>query len=107
MDVQSPSIPQQHPTFRDIEIGGGRITGFETPADGGEERQFAMYNASQYMTPNGDYETVQTADGETWYKQYAQPTVEKTPYEEPGGKIKYNERIVDQMPQVPKRKDRI
>ena len=107
MDEQSPSIPQQPPTFRDIEIGGGRITGFETPAGGGEERQFAMYNASQYVTPNGDYETVQTADGETWYKQYAQPTVEKTPYEEPGGIIKYNERIVDQMPQVPKRKDRI
>ena len=107
MDEQSQPIPQQPPTFRDIEIGGGRITGYETPAGGGEERQFAMYNAGQYMTPNGDYETVQTADGETWYKQYAQPTVEKTPYEEPGGTIKYNERIVDQMPQVPKRKDRI
>ena len=107
MDEQSQPIPQQPPTFRDIEIGGGRITGFETPAGGGEERQFAMYNAGQYMTPTGDYETVQTADGETWYKQYAQPTVEKTPYEEPGGTIKYNERIVDQMPQVPKRKDRI
>lgn len=107
MDEQSQPIPQQPPTFRDIEIGGGRITGYETPAGGGEERQFAMYNAGQYMTPTGDYETVQTADGETWYKQYAQPTVEKTPYEEPGGTIKYNERIVDQMPQVPKRKDRI
>lgn len=107
MDEQSQPIPQQPPTFRDIEIGGGRITGYETPAGGGEERQFAMYNAGQYMTPNGDYETVQTADGETWYKQYAQPTVEKTPYEEPGGTIKYNERIVDQMPQVPKRKDHI
>ena len=107
MDEQSQPIPQQPPTFRDIEIGGCRITGYETPAGGGEERQFAMYNAGQYMTPNGDYETVQTADGETWYKQYAQPTVEKTPYEEPGGTIKYNERIVDQMPQVPKRKDRI
>ena len=107
MDEQSQPIPQQPPTFRDIEIGGGRITGYETPAGGGEERQFAMYNAGQYMTPNGDYETVQTADGETWYKQYAQPTIEKTPYEEPGGTIKYNERIVDQMPQVPKRKDRI
>ena len=104
---QSQPIPQQPPAFRDIEIGGGRITGFETPAGGGEERQFAMYNAGQYMTPTGDYETVQTADGETWYKQFAQPTVEKTPYEEPGGTIKYNERIVDQMPQVPKRKDRI
>lgn len=107
MDEQSQPIPQQPPTFRDVEIGGGRITGFETPAGGGEERQFAMYNAGQYMTPTGDYETVQTADGETWYKQYAQPTVEKTPYKEPGGTIKYNERIVDQMPQVPKRKDRI
>ena len=106
-DQQAP-IPQQPPTFRDVEIGGGRITGYETPADGGAERQFAMYNAGQYMTPqSGDYETVQTADGETWYKQYAQPTVEKTPHKEPGGQIKYDERIVDRMPQVPKRKDRI
>lgn len=106
-DQQAP-IPQQPPTFRDVEIGGGRITGYETPADGGAERQFAMYNAGQYMIPqSGDYETVQTADGETWYKQYAQPTVEKTPHKEPGGKIKYDERIVDRMPQVPKRKDRI
>lgn len=105
---QQSSIPQQPPTFRDVEIGGGRITGYETPADGGAERQFAMYNAGQYMTPqSGDYETVQTADGETWYKQYAQPTVEKTPHKEPGGQIKYDERIVDRMPQVPKRKDRI
>ena len=105
---QQATIPQQPPTFRDVEIGGGRITGYETPADGGAERQFAMYNAGQYMTPqSGDYETVQTADGETWYKQYAQPTVEKTPHKEPGGQIKYDERIVDRMPQVPKRKDRI
>ena len=105
---QQAHIPQQPPTFRDVEIGGGRITGYETPADGGAERQFAMYNAGQYMTPqSGDYETVQTADGETWYKQYAQPTVEKTPHKEPGGQIKYDERIVDRMPQVPKRKDRI
>ena len=105
---QQAPIPQQPPTFRDVEIGGGRITGYETPADGGAERQFAMYNAGQYMTPqSGDYETVQTADGETWYKQYAQPTVEKTPHKEPGGQIKYDARIVDRMPQVPKRKDRI
>ena len=101
------SIPQQPPTFRDVEIGGGRITGFETAAGGAEERQFAMYNANQYMAPNGEYETVQTADGESWYKQYAQPVVEKKPYEESPGQIKYHERIVEQMPQVPKRKDRI
>lgn len=100
-------IPAQPPTFRDVEIGGGRITGYETPAGGGAERQFAMYNAGQYMTPTGDYETVETADGETWYKQYAQPTVERTPYEESSGQIKYNEKIVEQMPQIPKRKDRV
>ncbi len=99
-------IPQQPPTFRDVEIGGGRITGYETPASGSDERQFAMYNASQYMSPQGDYETVETADGETWYKQYAKPAVEREPYQE-GGQIKYNERIVNQMPQVPRRKDRI
>ena len=73
---------------------------------GGEERQFAMYNAAQYMPPSGDYETVQTADGESWFKQYAQPTVEKTPYDEKG-QIKYEERIVEQLPQVPKRKDKV
>ena len=100
-------IPAQPPTFRDVEIGGGRITGYETPADGGAERRFAMYNAGQYMTPTGAYETVETADGETWYKQYAQPTVERTPYEESSGQIKYNEKIVEQMPQIPKRKDRV
>lgn len=99
-------IPTEPPTFRDVEIGGGRITGYETPA-GGTERQFAMYNANQYMAPTGPYETVQTVDGESWYKQYAQPTVQRTPYKEESGKIGYNEQIVDQLPQIPKRKDRV
>lgn len=102
-----PHIPIQAPTFRDVEIGGGRITGYEAPAGGGAERQFAMYNVNQYMAPTGPYETVQTVDGESWYKQYAQPTVQKTPHEEAPGKIKYEEKVVEQMPQVPKRKDRI
>lgn len=101
------SIPAQPPQFRNVEIGGGRITGYETPAGGGEERQFAMYNAAQYMEPVGSYETVQTADGENWYKQYAEPTVQKTPFEDESGKIQYNEKIVEQMPQIPKRKDRV
>lgn len=95
------------PTFRNVEIGGGRITGYETPADGGPERQFAMYNASQYMEPTGPYETVKTRDGESWYKQYAQPTVQRTPREESPGKIKFDEKIVQTMPQIPKRKDRV
>ena len=103
----SPSIPAEPPTFRDVEIGGGRITGYETPAGGGDERQFAMYNAAQYMAPTGPYETVQTVDGESWYKQYAQPTVQRTPHEDSTGKIAYDEKIIEQLPQIPKRKDRV
>ena len=103
----SASIPSQPPAFRNVEIGGGRITGYETSAGGGAERQFAMYNAEQYMEPTGSYETVQTTDGQSWYKQYAEPTVQRTPYEDGSGKIKYDEKIVDQMPQIPKRKDRV
>ena len=101
------SIPAEPPTFRDVEIGGGRITGYETPAGGGEERQFAMYNAAQYMAPTAPYETVQTVDGESWYKQYAQPTVQRTPHEDSAGKITYDEKIIEQLPQIPKRKDRV
>ena len=97
------------PSFRNVEIGGGRITGYETPTDGGVEQQFAMYNAKQYMEPTGPYETVQTVDGESWYKQYAQPVVQRTPYKDAAdhGKVKYDEKIVQQLPQVPKRKDKI
>lgn len=100
-------IGSKPPIFSDVEIGGGRITGYEAPAGGGEERQFAMYNASQYMQPSGPYETVQTVDGENWYKQYAQPTVQKTPHEGKDGKIEYSSHIVAELPPVPKRKDRI
>ncbi len=99
-------IPAQPPTFTEVEIGGGRITGYETPAGDGERRQFAMYHAGQYMQPSDTFEKVQTADGESWYKQYAQPTVKKTPFEA-GGKIQYHEEIVQKMPQAPKRKDKV
>ena len=54
----SSPIPSQPPSFRNVEIGGGRITGYETPAGGGEERQFAMYNAAQYMEPKNTTETL-------------------------------------------------
>lgn len=111
--VQSPGAAEQGvqvaaaPVFRNVEIGGGRITGQEVSADGQSEREFAMYSAEQYMTPTGPYDTVQTVDGSSWYRQYAQPTVEKTPYKDGDDKIKYEERIVPQMPPVPKRKDKI
>ena len=103
----STHIPNAPPQFRDVEIGGGRITGHEVSSDGQAEREFAMYSAEQYMAPTGPYDTVQTVDGSSWYRQYAQPTVEKTPYKDHDDKIKYEERIVSQMPPVPKRKDKI
>ena len=103
---QGHSIPSA-PSFSKVEIGGGRITGYETPAGGGESKQFAMYNANQYTEPSGQYETVKTVDGENWYKQYAQPVVEKTPKEVTDKGVKYDQKIVMQMPPVPKRKDKI
>ena len=94
------------PSYENMEIGGGRITGTETSESG--SRDFAMYHADQYMTPNhGDYETVQAVDGSTWYKQYAQPSVEKTPYEDGKGGIAYQESIVQKLPPTPARKDRV
>ena len=105
--VESANIPGVPPIFQNVEIGGGRITGHEVSPDGQSDREFAMYSAEQYMAPTGPYDTVQTVDGASWYRQYAQPKVEKTPYTDAGDKIRYEERIVSQMPPVPKRKDKI
>ena len=107
MAPNGSAIPSSPPTFRDVEIGGGRITGHEVSPDGQSEREFAMYCTEQYMAPTGPYDTVQTVDGSSWYRQYAQPTVIKTPYKDGDEKIKYQERIVQQMPPVPKRKDKV
>ena len=104
---EGAGVPSSPPTFRNVEIGGGRITGHEVAPDGQSEREFAMYSTEQYMAPTGPYDTVQTVDGASWYRQYAQPKVEKTPYTDEGDKIRYEERIVSQMPPVPKRKDKI
>ena len=104
----NPADPiQPIPSYTNIEIGGGRITGTETTADSGN-REFAMYHADQYLAPTpGTYDTVQSVDGATWYKQYAQPTVNKTPYETEDGKVAYHESIVQKLPQAPQRKERI
>lgn len=107
LNAGATPVGSKPPVFSNVEIGGGRITGYEAPAGGGEERQFAMYSASHYLQPTGSYETVQTADGETWYKQYAQPTIRKTPHTGKSGKIEYSSHIVAELPPVPKRKDRI
>ena len=100
------SPPESTPKFTDVEIGGGRITGMESAPGGGQSIQFAMYHTNQYEAPRGDFTKVVSADGETWYKQYAQDTVERTPYKAPDNTVAYNETIVQRMPEPPRRKDR-
>lgn len=98
---------KQVPVFSDVEIGGGRITGTETSEEHPQGIAFGMYHAAQYAAPEGNYTTVQAADGSSWYKQYAQDAVDKTPYMAPDGSIAYKESIVKKMPQPPKRRERM
>lgn len=95
------------PNFSNVEIGGGRITGMETSIDHPNGTSFGMYHADQYMAPEGNYETVTAADNSTWYKQYATDTVERTPYMTGEGKIAYHENLIQKLPNMPKRKDRV
>lgn len=95
------------PSFTNIEIGGGRITGTEISEEHPEGISFGMYHTAQYTAPEGAYATVQAVDGTSWYKQYAQDAVEKSPYMAADGSIAYNETIVKKLPPAPKRKDRI
>jgi hypothetical protein len=93
--------------FSNVEIGGGRIMGTETSADNPDGVQFGMYHADQYLAPEGRHDTVETADGANWYRQYAQDAVERTPYMAPDGTIAYNESIVQKLPDMPRRVDRV
>ena len=95
------------PSYSDVEIGGGRIMGTETSVEYPNGAAFGMYNTEQYMAPEGHYETVTTADNATWYRQYAVDTVDRTPYMTGEGKIAYHENIVQKLPNMPKRKDRV
>ena len=95
------------PSYSGVEIGGGRITGTETSVDYPNGTAFGMYNTEQYMALEGNYETVTTADNATWYKQYAVDTVDRTPYMTGEGRIAYHENIVQKLPDMPKRKDRV
>lgn len=94
-------------SFTGVEIGGGRITGTEISEEHPEGISFGMYHADQYAAPEGAYATVQAVDGTSWYKQYAQDAVEKSPYMAADGSIAYKESIVKKMPPAPKRKDRL
>ena len=100
-------IVNEIPEFSNVEIGGGRIMGTETSSENPNGIQFGMYNTEQYMAPAGKYETVTATDNSTWYKQYAQDAVEKTPYMAADGSIAYNESITQKLPDIPRRKDRV
>jgi len=96
------------PAYSNTEIGGGRIMGTETSAVNPAGIEFGMYSAEQYMAPeHGSYDVVQSVDGAKWYRQYAVDSVEKIPYEKPDGKVAYDESIVQKLPPIPKRKDRV
>lgn len=95
------------PAFTNVEIGGGRITGKETSEGHPDGTAFGMYCADQYTAPEGTYDTVHTADGTAWYRQYAADAVEKSPYMGADGSIAYKESIVKKLPPAPRRKDRI
>jgi hypothetical protein len=95
------------PSYSDVEIGGGRITGTETSPDHPDGIAFGMYHTDQYTEPEGKYETVRTADGASWYKQYAAEAVKKTPYITNDGNIAYRESLITKLPPMPKRKDRL
>lgn len=93
--------------YRDVEIGGGRISGVETTPDHPRGIAFAMYHAEQYAKPDGAFQEVTTADGARWYRQYARDAVESTPYKAPDGEVAYSKEIVKKLPKPPQRKDRI
>lgn len=95
------------PSFSNVDIGGGHIFATETNGEHPEGIAMGMYHTDQYMVPEGDYTTVTTADGATWYKQYATDTVERTPYKAEDGSVAYNENIVKKLPKAPQRKDRV
>lgn len=95
------------PAYTKVEIGGGRIMGTETSTEHPNGTPFAMYHADQYMAPEGSYDTVASADQSAWYRQYATDAVEKTPYMTEKGQIAYHESIIQKLPQMPKRKDRV
>ncbi len=95
------------PSYSNVEIGGGRIMGFETSVEHPDGAAFGMYNTEQYMPPEGNYDTVTAADNTTWYRQYAADAVERTPYMKGDGSIGYRETIVQKLPDMPRRKERV
>ena len=105
--LETTCAPSQQIHYSEVEIGGGRITGYEESVSGGEARQFAMYAAEQYTRPEQKFETLTAVDGSKWYRQYTVNAVEKTPYKAPDGRVTFSETIIQKLPAMPKRKDRV
>ena len=77
-DTESTSTSEPRPQYSNMEIGSGRNTRTERPD--GTSRDFTLSLTEQHLAPTtSGYVTVQSVDGATWYKQYAQDTVEKKP----------------------------
>ncbi|MCL2775627.1 MAG: hypothetical protein FWD71_20120 [Oscillospiraceae bacterium] len=99
--ANTPDVPK----FTNVEIGDGMITGTETSSAYPDGKQFSMYNAGQYMSPVGNYTTVESADGTKWHKQYTYGEPEIVPYKSADGSIQNHLEIVQTMPEPPKRRD--
>jgi len=97
--INADEIFDRQPVYSDIEIGGGRITGYEDMGEGSKE--FVMYSAEKYLKPEGNFESVTSNDGSMWYKQYAEPTIKEIPLAEENGRVSYNEIIEHKLPKKP------
>ena len=98
---------KEPPTFSNVEIGGGRITGMVSRPGWSEPLSFGMYDAEQYVEPKGEFSRVRSEDGTLWYAQLAQDAVDRKPYKAPDDTIAYQESIVKKLPDPPRRKDKI
>ena len=97
--INADDLFDRQPVYTDIEIGGGRITGYEDVGDGSKE--FVMYSAEKYLKPEGNFESITSNDGSMWYKQYAEPTIKKIPLAEENGRVTYTETIEHKLPKKP------
>ena len=82
----------------------------EERKDGGLRAANMARGAIQGMAAGGPLGAVAgaaAADGAAWYKQYARPTVERTPYYESDGSVEFHSSIVQRMPRAPQRKERL
>lgn len=97
------STPSFQNTITEIEEDGSCMIGTELSSVHPDGIAYAMYNAEYYKQPEGNYETI-TDNNQTWYKQYAQNSIERTPYMNGKGQIAYHETPVQKLPDKPTRK---